>query len=174
MNMTGNDNPEEISQATKNLRFKTKKGHCYMLKDRIVITNNRNICLEEAYDISWRSRVELGVLVITAGFCIVRAFFEFFSDGQFAFSALYMTLSVFLGYLIKRHIKNSSVTIILKKDILSAGFYGSRFGRNDSFFEVLHYENAIIRCTQLKLPKKNTSGRSNTQKALEIMHVLLD
>lgn len=174
MNTTGNRYPEEISRATKSLRFKTKEGHCYMLEDRIIITNNRKISLEDAFDISWWSRVKIGIFMITAGVSLTYAIVEFFSDKHLTFSVPHLILAFVFGYLGKRQIETSSVTIIYKKNIMSADFYGARFGRRNSFFEVLHYESAIVRCTHLKLPKKNTSGISNTQKALEIMHELTD
>lgn len=172
MNTAGNLYPEEISQATKSLRFKTKKGHCYMLEDRLVITNNRKISLEDAFKISWCSRVKIGIFMITASASLIFTFVKFFSGEKLTFSILHLLLTLVLGYLVKRQMDTSSVKIIYKKDIMSADFYGATFRRKKSFFEVIYYENVLVKCTHLVLPKKNTSGGSNTQKALEIMHEL--
>lgn len=174
MNTTGNRYPEEISQATKSSRFKTRKGHCYMLEDRIIVTNKRKISFQDALDISWWSRVKIGIFMITAAVSLTYAIVEFFSDDYLTFSVLPLISAFVFGYLGKRQIETSSVTIIYKKDIVGADFYAPILGRKKSFFEVIHYENASVKYTHLELPKKNTSGKSNTQKALEIMHELSD
>lgn len=173
MNTPENNFPEEIVRATKVPRFKTKKGHCYVLDDRIVITNKRNISLEEAFEISWWFRVRVGILFIAGAFSLERSYFEFFSDEHVFFSALHIILGIVFGYLGLKEIKASRVKIIKRADIVSAGFYGARFGRNFSFFEILFFENGMVRSIDIELPKKNTSGRSNTQKALEVMHDLM-
>ena len=170
MNNTGNRYP----QATKSVRFKTRKGHCYMLEHQIIITNQRNISLEKAQDIYWWSRVKIGAFMITAGHSLVCASMEFFAEKNLLFSISYLIFALVFAYLAKRQIKKSSVTVIKKRDILAAGYYGARFGRPKSFFEISYCDNLILKSIEIQLPKKNTSQKSNTLKALEIMYEVMD
>ena len=174
MNLTGKQYPEDISHATKRSRFKTKKGHCYNLEDHIVITSDRKIDISDAFTMSWWYRVKIGIFLICAVASLAYASFEFFSDDHLAFCALHLFFALIFGFLVRLQVKASSVKVINKRDIISAGYYGGRIGRDHSFFEIVFYDNGIVRSTDIRLPKKNTSGRSNTQKALEIMEEVLD
>ncbi|MFC6095558.1 hypothetical protein ACFPVY_02780 [Flavobacterium qiangtangense] len=174
MNLTGKQYPEDISHATKSSRFKTKKGHCYILEDHIVITNDRKIDISDAFTMSWWYRVKIGIFLICAVASLAYASFEFFSDDHLAFWALHLLFALIFSLLVRLQVKASSVKVINKRDIISAGYSGGRIGRDHSFFKIVFYENGIVRSTDIQLPKKNTSGRSNTQKAFELMEELMD
>ena len=174
MNITENHRPEDIPQAIKSLRFKTKKGHCYNLEDQIVITNDRKISIRDAFTMSRWSRVKIGIFAICAVASLIYACLKFFSDEHLAFCVLNLIVALIFGSLVRLQVEASSVKVINKRDIISAGYYSARIRREYSFFEIVFYERGIVRSINIQLPRKNTSGRSNDQKALQIMHEVLD
>lgn len=173
MNTTGKSFPQEISHATKKLRFKTDKGHCYVLGDKIVITNDRNITLEKAWNITRWHYIKIGVFLLTAVLSVVYSLMEL-GKNQLIVSGLYLVFAFSFAFLAKSQIKSSLVTVIYKDDIISADFYGARLGRKNAFFNIVHSNDSIVKHTPVTLPKSKESGRSNTQKALELMHELMD
>lgn len=169
-----NKNSGIKSDLKEHKRFKTNNGHCYVLDDSIVITNKRKVTIDDALAMSWRLRVMMGIFGICGSASLLYSYFEFFSDDHLFFCMLHLIIAAIFGYLIYLEVRKSSVKIIRRQDIISAGYYGARFGRTRSVFEIMYYRKGIAKSFEIQMPINETPRNSNTQKALGIMHEVLD
>jgi len=166
------DTTPAVPQRTDRRRFKTVKGHCYVLEELLVVTRNRKMTLDQAFETSRKRYLKIGVFSISALFALTYSLVELHNN-EFYLAAAYLSLGIGFGRISKSEISKAIVLVIDKKDIINLQFYSARLGRKYSIFEIVHSKDLRVKYTEIYLPQPKNSGKPNTQRALELMDDLL-
>ncbi len=162
-----------VSHRIKRKRFKTIDGHCYVLDDKIIITRDRNMTLEQAFESARVRYLKIGIFLLCTIFALAYSFLKF-SSGDFYPAAVYLSICIGSGLISKSEISKAMVEVIEKELILNAQYYGSKFGRRNSGFQIAYSKDYQVRIAEILLPKPKNSGKPNTQKALELMEGIIN
>ncbi|MDL2297458.1 hypothetical protein LJC37_05840 [Bacteroidales bacterium OttesenSCG-928-E04] len=150
--------------------FKTKTGFCHILPDKIVLT--RDGVIGNVAKVTVENTI-LRILLIYGGLSIIFFYFAFDNykyGGHTSLTVLYGVVEFFLIYGMISSINNSATPIINRDKIKTVKFKKSIMGLTRSRFEVFFEdENGKIKKRLIMLPGSLTNGKSETEKALQIM-----
>jgi Ca2+/Na+ antiporter len=149
--------------------FKTKTGYCHILPDKIILTRDGII--------GSVSQVVIGngisrILIIYSAFAVFLFYYSFkaYQEEKIVTALFYCLFAGFLLYKVKQSMNYSATSIIERNKIKEVKFIDAKYGATRSRFEVLFEdEKGKLKTRLIMLPGSLSDGKSETEKALEIM-----
>ncbi|MBO0320891.1 phosphoribosylaminoimidazolesuccinocarboxamide synthase [Muricauda sp. CAU 1633] len=149
--------------------FKTKRGFCHILPDKIVLTRDGVIGNVAKVTVGNNiARILLIYGAITVGLFYFG--YEAYKNGQTLQPILFGLVGLYLIYGIVSSLNNSATPIIDREKIKDVKLKKAVKGLTRSRFEVqFEDENGKIKKRLIMLPGSLTDGQNETEKAVEIM-----
>lgn len=149
--------------------FETKTGHCYILEDRIVLTNSG--FAGNVYDVTPNNKIvfTLIVYVLLIVYFLFRSY-QLSGEGDTVWVLLNIGLAAFLAFGVIKSINNSSTPVIYRKDIKNIRFIPAANLMRAHFEVIFTNEKGKLKKRLIMLPGSLSNGEEATQKAVRIMN----
>lgn len=149
--------------------FRTKTGYCHITEDKIILT--RDGIIGNFSKVTMGNNIARPLIIY--GLIALGLFFlayKSFSEGQRVSANISLILGLLLVVNIIKNLNNSATPVIDRERIRDIKFKNAITGATRSYF-IIHFENdkGDLKRRLILLPGSLTSGKEETQKALQIM-----